>query len=402
METPDTVLSRMALVADLRCAIDRQQLELHYQPQVSLDTGQMVGVEALVRWRHPERGLVPPLEFIPLAEEVGLIISIGDWVLRTACEQAADWHRAGRRLKMAVNVSSLQLRGDEFAMSVRAALESSGLDARFLELELTESVIMERAESSIALLSELRSLGVSIAIDDFGTGYSSLSYLRRLPIDTIKIDRTFIRDVISDPNDAAILRAVIEMSRHMMLEVVAEGVETQEQAHFLRRCKCDVVQGYLFSRPVVASAVLELLERGFDNSLLPAAVDSKPSLLLVDDEEYNLSALRRVFHREGYTVYTASSAHEAFVILANVPIGVIVSDERMPGISGTQLLTRVRSLYPATRRIILSGYADLATVIKVFNDGAIYKFLTKPWNDDALRQDVRQAFRLYAHDVVAA
>ena len=387
---------RMTLLQELRGAIDRQELELHYQPQVSLDTGRVVGIEALVRWRHPQRGLVPPLDFIPLAEEAGLIVPIGDWVLRTACAQAADWHRTGRRLFVSVNVSSIQLQGGEFGASVRAALESSGLEARCLELELTESVIMGGAESSIATLAELRALGVSIAIDDFGTGYSSLSYLKRLPIDTIKIDRAFIRDIIGDSDDAAIVRAVIDMSHHMKLKVVAEGVETEEQANFLRRSKCDVVQGFLFGAPVAAPALLELLDSVGADPLLTAPADSMRSLLLVDDEENNLRALQRVFRREGYRIHTAGSAREAFEILANVPIGVIVSDQRMPEISGTEFLTRVKALYPDTIRIVLSGYTDFATVTNVINEGAIYKFLTKPWNDEALRSDIRQAFRLYS------
>jgi EAL domain-containing protein (putative c-di-GMP-specific phosphodiesterase class I)/ActR/RegA family two-component response regulator len=395
-------IARGALVAELSLAVDRHELELHYQPKVSLDTGRIIGVEALVRWKHPERGFVPPGEFIPLAEEVGLIVPIGEWVLRTACAQASEWHRGHRDLGVAVNVSPLQLRRGDFAASVRDALQSSGLEARFLELELTEGVLMDGAESTIVALAELKTLGVAIAIDDFGTGYSSLSYLKRLPIDAIKIDRSFIRDIISNPDDATIVRAVIDMSHHLTLDVVAEGVETEEQANFLRRNRCDIAQGYLFARPVPAAELVELLDRQRDDLLPLVAVASKPALLLVDDEKNNLSALRRVFRHEGYEIHTAESAREAFNILANVPIGVVVSDERMPEMGGTQFLTRVRTLYPETMRIVLSGYADLATVTSAINDGAIYKFLAKPWSEEALRRDIRHAFWQYADHRVAA
>jgi CheY-like chemotaxis protein len=226
--------------------------------------------------------------------------------------------------------------------------------------------------------------------------------LKRLPIDTIKIDQAFIRDLIGDPSDAAVVRAVIDMSHHMKLKVVAEGVETEEQANFLRRSKCDVVQGILFGAAVAAPKLLELLDSVGAGPLLKTPADSGLALLLVDDEENNLRALHRVFRREGYRIHTATSAREGFKILANTPIGVIVSDQRMPDMSGTEFLTRVKALYPDTVRIVLSGYTDLATVTGVVNEGAVYKFLTKPWNDEALRHDIRQAFRLYSEHAAVA
>ena len=388
--------ARAALIQALQHAVERQEFELHYQAQVSLHTGRVVGAEVLVRWRHPERGLIAPGEFIPLAEETGLIIPLGDWVLRAACAQAAAWRQAGRReIQVAVNVSSQQLRRGGFAAAVRAALEETGLEPSMLELELTETGIMESTDQFIAAMSELRSLGVSIAVDDFGTGYSSLSYLKRLPIDTIKIDRSFIRDVIVDPGDAAIARAIIAMSSHLKLKVVAEGVETAEQAAFLRRSGCDEVQGFLFGKPVAAEAFIELVDSSGIGPLLPAAAGTTRALLLVDDEDNNLRALQRVLRREGYEVHAATSARDAFAILAAMPIGVIVSDQRMPEMSGTEFLVRVKAMYPETVRIVLSGYTDLATVTAAINEGAIYKFLTKPWDDESLRRDIRSAFQLY-------
>ena len=385
-----------ALTQELRGAIRQQEFELHYQPQVSLHNGRVVGAEALIRWRHPERGLVAPGEFIGLAEETGLIVPIGEWVLGTACAQAASWQRAGREgLSVSVNVSAVQLRHGGFAASVRAALEASGLEPSRLELELTESGIMQDTERFIEEMSALRALGVSIAIDDFGTGYSSLSYLKRLPVDTLKIDQSFIRNIIVEPNDAAITRAIIAMASLLKLRVVAEGVETEEQKNFLRRSRCDIVQGYLFGAAVPAAGLDEMLDgKGFE-PLLPAPSEATRSLLLVDDEPNNLRALKRVFRHEGYQVHTAESAREAFEILANVPISVIVSDQRMPEMSGTEFLSRVKSIYPDTVRIVLSGYTDLATVTGAINEGAIYKFLTKPWDDEALRRDIRQAFQMH-------
>jgi CheY-like chemotaxis protein len=253
----------------------------------------------------------------------------------------------------------------------------------------------------LAKLTEFKAMGVTIAIDDFGTGYSSLSYLKRLPIQTLKIDRAFVQEVTSNPDDAAIVRAVIAMAHQMKLKVVAEGVETEEQANFLRRAGCDVLQGFLFSPAVAPAKLLDLLDSVGTRPLL-APSDTALSLLLVDDEENNLKALRRVFHAEGYQIHTARSAREAFAILANTSIGVVVSDQRMPEMSGTEFLTRVKALYPHTVRIVLSGYTDLASVTSVINEGAIYKFLTKPWDDDALRSDVRQAFRLFSDAPVLA
>ncbi|MBT8137446.1 MAG: EAL domain-containing protein [Gammaproteobacteria bacterium] len=254
-------LSRLDLESDLRKALERNQFELFYQPQVDIRTGRIFGAEALLRWHHPERGTVSPAEFIPLAEETGLIIPIGQWVLQEACNQARLWHDAGfTEFKMAVNLSERQFRQNTLVLVVSQALAKSGLDPAALELELTEGTIMRNAEDTVFTLTELKSMGMHISVDDFGTGYSSLSYLKRFPIDVIKIDRSFVKDITTDPDDAAITASIIAMARSLKRDVIAEGVETMEQAHALRNRGCVFMQGFMFSRPLNAAMMLNMLE----------------------------------------------------------------------------------------------------------------------------------------------
>ena len=251
---------RVTLENQLRRALECNELFLQYQPQIDLQQGGIVGVEALARWQHPELGIVPPGRFIPLAEKSGLIVPIGRWALMTACAQGVVWQASAPPVRIGVNVSARQFRGDLF-QTVVAALSSTGLDAQWLELELTESLLMEDPETARATLLKLKGLGVKIAIDDFGSGYSSLSYLRHFPIDRLKIDQSFIRDLVSSPDDAAIARAIIALGHNMNIRVVAEGVETAEQLAFLRDNGCDVVQGFLYSEPVSAGDCLALMKR---------------------------------------------------------------------------------------------------------------------------------------------
>jgi diguanylate cyclase (GGDEF)-like protein len=250
------------LEADLRHAIERRELVLHYQPVVGLANGAIEAVEALVRWQHPQRGLISPQEFIPLAEETGLIVRLGEWVLGAACAQMSAWHTAGLPLRVAVNVSTQQLKRNDMPARVARILRETGLDPRYLELELTESSVMDNPEAIIATLEELKAMGIQLSIDDFGTGYSSLSYLKRLPITTVKIDRSFVQDVTRDPNDAAITAAIRAMAHSLNLRVIAEGVETEEQLAFVCGQHCDSAQGYLFSRPAAPEVLLPYLQSG--------------------------------------------------------------------------------------------------------------------------------------------
>jgi EAL domain-containing protein (putative c-di-GMP-specific phosphodiesterase class I) len=244
---------RLNIENSLRLGLERHQFLLHYQPQVDVTSGQVVGVEALVRWQHPQFGMVVPDRFIPIAEETGLILPLGAWVLEAAVEQLAAWESQGLRgLRMAINLSARQLRDNGLLPVIEAVLGRYGVRAEQIELEITESAAMENAERTAAILLQLRAMGVGLAIDDFGTGYSSLSYLKRLPVGTLKIDRSFVMDIERDENDAAICTATISLAHSLGLSVVAEGVETAAQLEYLKKLGCDLAQGYYFSKPMPA------------------------------------------------------------------------------------------------------------------------------------------------------
>ncbi len=253
---------RLEMESGLRRALERDQFLLHYQPRVDLATGRIIGAEALIRWRLPEQGIVAPGRFIPLAEETGLIVPIGKWVLREACAQNKAWQDEGREpIVVSVNVSARQFRQDNLVRTVAEVLEQTGLEPRYLELELTESMVMHDAGQLVAMLSELKRLGVQIAVDDFGTGYSSLSYLKRFPVDRLKVDRSFVEHLATDADDATIVRAIIALGHNLGLKVVAEGVELTDQVNFLRLNQCDEAQGFIFCRPIESAALAELLTR---------------------------------------------------------------------------------------------------------------------------------------------
>jgi diguanylate cyclase (GGDEF)-like protein len=253
-------VERQSIEEDLRRALEQNEFTLHYQPKVNLKTGAITGAEALIRWAHPTRGSVPPAKFIPVAEDSGLIHPIGAWVLREACLQAKAWLDAGLPpTPIAVNVSAIQFRSEGFLEGLLANLNNAGLDPKALELEMTERVLMKHLEQSTPLFQTLRDIGIHVAVDDFGTGYSSLSYLRRIPLDALKIDQSFVRQIGNAEGDTAIVSAIISMGRSLNLRVIAEGVETPEELEFLKAQECDEAQGYFFSRPVPAEAFARLL-----------------------------------------------------------------------------------------------------------------------------------------------
>jgi len=387
---------RLMLETALRHALRDDQLELHYQPQMDLGHGRIVGVEALLRWQHPTLGRIAPDRFIPIAEETGLIVEIGDWVLRRAIEQAAAWQRAALPpLRMAVNLSARQLLQPDLARRIESLLATTGLDPRLFGVEVTESMLIANFDQAVQHLRALRTLGVEVSLDDFGTGYSSLSYLRRLPVDVVKIDRSLVPDVSAPVEAVSITRAIITMAHQLQMKVIAEGVESEGQAALLAANQCDQMQGYWFSAALPAAAVEAMLRDGrqIDVALLGRRSRQR-TLLLVDDEENIVAALRRLLRTEGWLVLSATSAEQALQLMARHEVDVILSDQRMPGMTGVELLRRAKQLYPETIRLVLSGYTELQSITDAINEGAIYKFLAKPWDDEQLRAHLREAFAL--------
>ena len=383
------------LLNDLLQAIEGNQLQLHFQPQVSLFSGAIIGLEALVRWQHPQRGLLLPGEFIALAEQSAHIVAIGEWVLHETCRQMRAWLDAGLPpVKVAINLAARHFLVPGLSATIAGALQSAGLEPRFLEIEITEGAMMQDVLGAIRCTTQLKALGVRLSLDDFGTGYSSLAYLSRFPIDVVKIDQSFIRDITSNPVNAAIAQATIAMSHKLGKTVLAEGVESEEQMQYLRRNECDQMQGFFFSRALPAADIARLLQSGALMALSgKQGPHTRSTVLLVDDEANVLSALKRTLRREGYDILTANSATEGFSLLARNDVQVIVSDQRMAEMNGTEFLSRVKNLYPETVRMVLSGYSEISVVTDSINKGAVYRFLLKPWDDEKLKEEISSALR---------
>ncbi|WP_229458342.1 EAL domain-containing protein [Massilia glaciei] len=395
------VLARLDLEQALRQALENGELLLYYQPKASLDTGSVSGVEELLRWRRPGHGLVLPSEFVPLLEETGMIVRVGAWVIETACRQIAQWRAGGAGdVKVAVNVSSRQFAEGDLEADIRAALARHAIAPALLELELTEGSLMTDPEHTIEVLTRLKALGINIAIDDFGTGYSSLAYLKRFPIDKLKIDIAFVRDVTTNPDDAAIALAIIGMAHSLHMRVIAEGVESQAQRAYLRRQRCDEIQGFHLSHPLPADEVAGMLRanrerRGAAPDADPDPDPARQTLLLVDADGAELAALAALFGPDNYQILTALSAEQGFEMLALHQVHVILCEQRLPGISGIAFLGKVKSMYPAAIRVILSAETDPASMLESINRGALYRYYTKPWSGAELRDNVRRAFHHY-------
>jgi len=390
------VAQRYALEQELRVAVGDKAFVVHYQPRVDMISGELVGAEALIRWQHPSRGTVPPVDFIALAEATGLIVPIGAWVLETVCAQQSAWIAAGVAVvPVAVNLSSIQFEKGGLVESVASALALNRLEPRLLVLELTESAVMNDPKAAALALHALRKIGVGLALDDFGTGYSSLAHLKHFPFDSVKIDRSFVIDITSNPGDAAIATAIIAMAHGLNLKVVAEGVETQGQFNYLRSKSCDEMQGFLFGPGVPAQDFEEQLRSRRRLSLPTPTLSDQRTLLIVDDEQGIRSALIRMLRSDGYRILQADGGQAGLDLLAINDVQVIISDQRMAGMTGTEFLSTVSQIYPNTVRMILSGFTDLKVVTDSVNRGSEFKFLTKPWDDEDLREQVRDAFRRY-------
>ncbi|UXI69868.1 EAL domain-containing protein [Tahibacter amnicola] len=392
------VQAQFDLFNALTGALERREFVLHYQPKVSLATGQIVGAEALLRWNHPTLGALAPRQFIRLAEECGVLDTLGEWVIEEVCRQLGRWQRAGLpACPIAVNLPLRQVTQENLLLAIARALQESGVPPTLLELELNESALVQDLGASLAALSALKNQGILCSLDDLGTG-QALMVMKHLPLDRVKIDQSFVRDIATEPDSAAICDAVIGLAHKLAMKVVAKGVESEAQVNSLRRRGCDEIQGYYFSPPLPADECAALLRRRdgvpVADTIHPAQ-ESPRTLLMVDDEPNILHSLRRLMRGEGYEILTANSAHEALEILARQEVQVILSDQRMPNMDGTEFLARVRTLHPNTTRLVLSGYAELSTVIESVNRGTVFRFLTKPWTDDCLREHVREAFRYH-------
>lgn len=380
----------------LEQALAQDQLRLLYQPLVDLQTGAVVSLEALVRWQHPERGLLSAQAFLPQAEAAGMTAAIGHWVLRRACGDLQAWRRGGQNdLRVAINVAPSQFRDPGFGAAVAAMLDDYAITPAALTLEITETALTEAGAACDEVLAGFKSRGLNLTLDDFGTGHGSLSSLKRYPFDAIKIDADFIRDVAADSHDAAMAKSIIAMGHHLGMKVVAEGVETEAQCDFLRRNMCDQIQGYFFAPPLASTELHQLLASGRALPEHLLRMHRPPRrLLLVDDEPNILAALKRLLRADQYQIYTANDGPQGLAVLAEHPVDVIVSDQRMPGMLGADFLRKARELAPDTIRIMLSGYTELQSVTDAVNEGAIYKFLTKPWEDEQLRGHIAESFRV--------
>ncbi len=388
--------ARAEMRVALRAAIAHEQLELVYQPSADMRDGSICAIEALVRWEHPMFGETCGPHFDALAEDAGLAGDVCAWALTRALQDIAAWTGAGLTPpRVALKVALAQVVDPLFPEQVAQALADSGLAPQQLCVEVTEATLVADPEAAAYTLGILKALGVCLTLDHFGTHRSSLSNLKSIPLDLVKIDNALIANLDSAPEDAAMVKSLIAMSHNLGIAVAAQGVESESQCDFLRRNMCDQIQGSFFSPPLSTGELAGLLTRGHT---LPAHLlriqQQKRTLLLVDDEPNIVSSLKRLMRRDGYQILTANSGAEGLDVLAANAVDVIVSDQRMPGMIGADFLRAAKELYPDTIRIMLSGYTELQSVTDAVNEGAIYKFLTKPWDDEQLRSHIAEAFRL--------
>ena len=385
---------RLKLETGIRRGLERGELLLHYQPKIDIASGRVSGLEALLRWQSPELGLVPPGQFIPVLEETGLIVQVGEWVLRAACAQLGAWQQAGVSLvPVAINLSARQLRQQDFAASLERALKDYGTDPRLIHLEITESALMENPEEAITILNEIKNLGISLEADDFGTGYSSLSYLKRFPLDALKIDRSFVHDMTRNEDDAVIARTVITLAHSLGLKVIAEGVETEEQLAFLGDNRCDEAQGFLFARPLPAGECMALLSSGGrlrSPRQAAAANKQQAAVLVVDDSPEDLMLAQIMLQKDGHNILTASDTRQAFELLNSNRVGIVISDQNMPQMSGVDFLRQVKLMYPETVRIMFSGASDFNTARSAINEGEVQRFFVKGRDEELLRREIRR------------
>lgn len=390
-------MRRMQIEHHLHTALEHGEFSLHYQPQADLESGRIVGVEALLRWNNPEIGAIPPDEFIPVAEETGLIVSIGKWVLQTACQQIAAWQDAGLpKLRVAVNISVRQFMQDDLVDVVTAALKTSGIDPVQLELELTESLLMDGNERVIGAMQALKDMGIGLSIDDFGTGYSSLGYLRRFPIRSVKIDRSFVHGINSDEDAAALVRSIISMAREMRLSVIAEGVETREQLSYLAHHGCHEIQGYFLGKPTSGEECVDVFSKFINlHQHFRADAHVQRTILLAGSGMGIDAHLRECLAGKEYRLLMAENEAEALDLLDRGPVGVVVC-ELDAAFASIDFMRQVRKLHPDTARILLAGCTSVEQSFEtIFNEAIADKMLFKPLKGKQTWAVLSDAFNLY-------
>ncbi len=392
--TRTTALRRLAIESGLRHAVERNELTLSYQLQADLTTGDIAGIQLVLRWHSQELGEeVPGSEFTPVAMQTGLIVMLGDWKRDAACRQLHAWEQAGVRVpRLSLRVSQLELQQPDVVYKLRRSLSSNGLTPQALSVEISEQALINASPALVRTLTQLRGLGLEISLGDFGAGFTNLGLLRSLPVDVIKVHRSCVPDVTAATGDVSLTRAIINMAHSLQMKVLADGVETTGQLTLLIANGCDRMQGPVLAEPVDALGLAQMLAGRvrLPENLLTRRRER--TLLLVDDEPNIVSALRRLFRREGYRIATASSGAEGLQRMAEYEVDVVLSDQRMPGMTGVEFLRRAKELYPDTVRMVLSGYTELQSITDAVNEGAIYRFLTKPWDDQRLLVHVQEAF----------
>ena len=391
----DEARARLELIAELHEALRvRDQLILHYQPQVEISSGRIVGLEALMRWKHPRLGLVPPNRFIPLAESSGLIAGLGEYALEMACRQAAAWQRDGLpSVPVAVNLSALQWSQPDLADTIRNALSDSGLSPRWLELELTESASMHDPAATLSTMGILREMGVQVSIDDFGTGFCNLSYLKRFTVDKLKIDQSFVREITSLPDDLVISQLVLAMGNLLHLSVVAEGVETEGQLMLLAEAGCNIIQGYYFSRPVEPVACAQMLGSGSTMPTIRRHYHPR-CLLWFDPFGGSLQQATHWFEGADYQVLVPASTADAFELLATHEVGVVVCAQDAPELDGRELLARASKMYPATSAILICKEGETEP-----QENADYYALFRPLSEVMVKTAIQRGFALHEREL---
>lgn len=394
--TPQTRLAslrRLAIESGLRHAVERAELRLVFQPQADLNTGAAVGAQISLRWHSAELGEVDETEYLPVALQTGLIVMLGDWQRDAACRQLGDWAKAALRPPRAcLKVSPLELQQPEFVDKLHRSLSSNGLTPQALGVEISDQALAQITPQLTRTLAQLRAMGIELSLGDFGAGATNLRLLGTRPVDVIKIHPSCVPDVTAATGDVSLTRAIITMAHSLQMKVLAEGVETTGQLALLIANGCDRMEGPVFAAPAEASSLEQMLSQQLrlPENLLTRRRER--TLLLVDDEPNIVSALRRLFRRAGYRIVTAGSGHEGLQRMAEYEVDVVLSDQRMPGMTGVEFLRRAKELYPDTVRMVLSGYTELQSITDAVNEGAIYRFLTKPWDDERLLEHVQEAF----------